>query len=52
MPSKPIWMLRVIPFGGRREKAKVPVFRNIPVKGIERIQKYEKQPGNGQLVRR
>ena len=37
-------MFRVVAYKGGREEGEVPIFRNIPVKGIERVHEHEEKP--------
>ena len=42
--SQPVRMLWIISFSFRREEAEIPVFGDVPVEGVERVQENEKQP--------
>lgn len=50
MTSKAPGMVRVFAFVGRGEEGEVPVFSNVPVKGVEGIYEDEEQPADQMII--
>ena len=46
MAPESTWILSVVPFEKRREEAEVPVFGDVPIERIERVQEHEEHPNN------